>query len=203
MTTTKIFRKMSFALAAGAVLTFNACQKDDPQPEVPQEEFKSVVFNFIELEAHDDHFHQTKDTVQIVFGEDGNATKSHYDLHAGAVYRLKVVAYDFAGREMQQEFVEEADEHQMFITGGQEGVLDYAYEDDNVGVTGRLSTLKPSNGSMTLTAVLRHGLDKSKTTAADWKNPNHASFGGSADFTLKFPLHVVEGDDHAGHDHDH
>ncbi|WP_207425112.1 hypothetical protein [Pedobacter sp. SYSU D00535] len=193
----KMYRMAATTLAAALVLSFNACKKDDPEPEVPQEEFKSVVFNFIELEAHGDHYHETHDTVQVIFGQDGNATKSHYDLHADAVYRLKIVAYDFAGREMQDEFVEEADEHQLFITGAQEGVLDYVYEDANVGVTGRLSTLKPSNGSMTLTAVLRHGLDKSKTTAADWDDANHARFGGSADFTLKFPLHVVEGD----HDH--
>lgn len=199
MTITEIYRKMSLVLATGAVLTFSACSKDDPEPEVPQEEFKSVVFNFIELESHGDHFDQTTDTVKIIFGQDGNATKSHYDLHADAIYRLKVVAYDFAGREMQNEFVEEANEHQMFITGAQEGVLDYAYEDDKVGVTGRLSTLKPSNGSMTLTAVLRHGLDKSKTTAASWNDVNHARFGGSADFTLKFPLHVIEGEDHDDH----
>ncbi|WP_256011914.1 hypothetical protein [Desertivirga xinjiangensis] len=194
MTITKMYRIIATTLATGLILTFNACKKDDPEPEVAQEEFKSVVFNFIELEADDDHFHETTDTVKIVFGADGNATRSHYDLHADAVYRLKVVAYDFAGREMQDEFVEEADEHQMFITGAQEGVLDYTYEDDKVGVTGRLSTLKPSDGSMTLTAVLRHGLDKSKTTAADWDDANHVRFGGSADFTLKFPLHVVEGD---------
>ena len=196
---TKMYRLLSATLVAGVILTFNACKKDDPEPEVPQEEFKSVVFNFIELEAHGDHYHTTTDTVKIIFGADGNSTESHYDLHANATYRLKIVAYDFAGREMQNELIEEADEHQLFITGAQEGVLDYVYEDDKVGVTGRLSTLKPSNGSMTLTAVLRHGLDKSKTTANDWDNPNHASFGGSADFTLKFPLHVVEGDDHEGH----
>ncbi|WP_207534581.1 hypothetical protein [Desertivirga arenae] len=196
MTTTGIYKKAWLALAVGAILTFNACTKDDPEPELPQEEFKSVVFNFIELESHGDHYHQTTDTVQVVFGQDGNSIKSHYDLHAGAVYRLKVVAYDFAGREMQDEFVEEAAEHQMFITGAQEGVLDYKYEDDKVGVKGLLTTLKPSNGSMTLTAVLRHGLDKSKTSVDDWDDANHARFGGSADFTLKFPLHVIEGEDH-------
>lgn len=190
-------RLLPIALVAGVILTFNACKKDNPEPEVEQEEFKSVIFNFIELVDHGDHFDQTTDTTKIVFGADGNATKSHYDLHAGATYRLKVVAYDFAGREMQQEFIEEADEHQLFITGAQEGVLDYVYEDAKVGVTGRLSTLKPSNGSMTLTAVLRHGLDKSKTTTSDWDNANHAAFGGSADFTLKFPVHVIE----EGHDH--
>jgi hypothetical protein len=196
---TKINRLLSATMLAGLVCTFNACKKDSPAPEVSQEEFKSVVFNFIELEAHGDHFDSTTDTVKVLFGADGNATQGHYDLHSATSYRLKVVAYDFAGREMQQEFVEEADEHQMFITGAQEGVLDYVYEDDKVGVTGILSTLKPSNGSMTLTAVLRHGLDKSKTTANDWDNINHASFGGSADFTLKFPIHVIEGHD----DHDH
>ena len=194
-----MYRLLPTALLAGVILTFNACKKDDPKPEVSQEEFKSVVFNFIELEAHGDHYHTTTDTVKVIFGEDGNSSKSHYDLHANATYRLKIVAYDFAGREMQDEFVEEADEHQLFLTGAQDGVLSYKYEDDKVGVTGLLSTLQPSNGSMTLTAVLRHGLDKSKTTANDWNNPNHASFGGSADFTLKFPLHVVEGDDHEGH----
>lgn len=193
---TKNYRLLTTALVAAATLTFNACKKDNPEPEVPQEEFKSVIFNFIELEAHGDHYHETDDTVKVFFGSDGNSTGSHYDLHAETTYRLKVVAYDFAGREMQEEFVEEADEHQLFITGAQEGVLDYSYEDEKVGVTGLLTTLKPSEGSMTLTAVLRHGLDKSETTEADWDNLNHASFGGSADFTLKFPLHIIEGEDH-------
>lgn len=186
------------AILAVAVTFFASCRKDDPEPELPQEEFASVVFNFIELEAHGDHYHQTTDTVKVTFGPDGNSTGSHYHLHAGEVYRLKVVAFDFAGREMQHEFLEDADDHQLFITGAEAGVLKYTYEDDRVGVTGLMEVLKPSDGTMILTAVLRHGLDKSRTTAADWDNPSHATFGGTVDFTLKFPLHVVE-DDHDHH----
>ncbi len=198
MKTNHIKNQFLVAALTLAITFFTSCKKDQPEPEHPQEEFSSVVFNFIELHAHGDHYHETTDTVKVIFGEDGNATGSHYHLHAGEAYRLKIVAYDFAGREMQQEFVEDADDHQLFITGAQPGVLKYTYEDDRVGVTGLMEVLKPSDGTMVLTAVLRHGLDKSKTTAADWNNPAHASFGGTADFTLKFPLHVVE-DDHDGH----
>ncbi|MBE7178003.1 MAG: hypothetical protein INR69_16485 [Mucilaginibacter polytrichastri] len=199
---TRFYRNFKLIMLAALLLGLNACKKEQPEKELPQEEFKSVIFQFIELEAHGDHFHEHADTVKIEFGADGNATGSHYDLHAGTSYRLKVVAYDFVGREMQNEFVQDASAHQLFITGAQDGVLNYVYEDENVGVTGRLDVLKPSEGSMILNAVLRHGLDKTKATAADWNNPNHADFGGSADFSLRFPLHAIEGD-HDDHDHDH
>ncbi|WP_028298144.1 hypothetical protein [Olivibacter sitiensis] len=195
----KLRNYLVLGLFALGIVGFSACSKDDPEPENPEEEFAKVIFNFIELEDHGDHFDETTDTVIVEFGEDGNSTRGHYDLVEGHTYRLKVVAYDFAGREMQQEFVEDADDHQFFFTGAPDGVLDYVYEDDQVGVTGRFTVLEHAD-EFVMNAVLRHGLNKSRATAADWNNPDHASFGGSTDMDLRFPLHLVEGDDH---DHDH
>lgn len=194
----KLRNYLVLGLFAVGILSFSACSKNDPEPELPEEEIESVVFNFIELEAHGDHYDETDNIIRVVFDEDGlPPVGEHYDLEVGHKYRLKVVAYDFAGREIQQEFVNEADEHQFFFTGAPAGTLNYTYEDDNVGVTGIFEVLDHTEGSFTMNAVLRHGLDKSRATADDWNNTNHASFGGGVDISVRFPLHFVEDD----HDH--
>lgn len=195
----KLRNYLVLGLFAVGTLSFSACSKDDPEPENPEEEIGSVIFNFIEL---NDAGQQTTDTVQVVFDEQGNApVGAHYDMEVGHKYRLKVIAYDYAGREIQQEFVDEADEHQFFFLGAPEGTLAYTYEDDNVGVTGIFEVLAPSSSTFTFNAILRHGLDKSRTTVADWNNTNYAGFGGSTDMNLRFRLHLVEGDDHDHGDH--
>lgn len=187
-----------------AVLAFTSCSKDDPEPEIPQEDVKSAVLTFTEVEWHTDHADdiENPEVLEVEFDEQGLPPVGlHLHLDAGKTYRLTLTAYDFAGREMQQEFVNDADVHQVFILGAPEGVLDYTYGDPDgarVGVTGYLHVLAPSEGFV-FNYVLRHlnaGV-KAGITAADWNNPDYTRFGGENDLDLKVELHPVE----AGHDH--
>ena len=50
-------KKLAYLLVF--TLTLVSCQKDDPTPEVDQEEVggAELVFTEVEREAHDDHYH--------------------------------------------------------------------------------------------------------------------------------------------------
>lgn len=205
------FKTLSFALLSLGFIAFTAsCSKDDPIPEIPQEEIGTATLTFTEVEWHEDHAHDLEDpeVITVTFDDEGlPPVGAHLHLDAGKTYRLTVSATDFAGREgAEQEFLEESDIHQFFFLNAPEGVLDYQYGDaDNkqVGVTGYLHVLKPSD-SFVFNVVLRHlnqGV-KAGITADDWNNPQYTQFSGENDLDLKVEVHVVEGDhDHEGHDH--
>jgi len=208
-------KNYKFALLIGFIaLSFTACKKDDPIAEVPAEEVGTAELSFLEVEAelHDDHYHyhDIAGAVPLSFSFDQAGLPpvgTHAHLTAGKTYKVSLKSYDFAKREMQQEFVSKADIHQAFILGAPEGVLDYVYADRdtenkkvNVGVTGYLTVKKASSG-FTFRYVMRHlnpGV-KSSITAQHWNAADFATkFSGANDLDLKFELHpVAEG----GHDH--
>lgn len=200
------FKKLAFALLSlGFIACSISCSKDDPEPEVPQEEIGSAKLTFTEVEWHGDHADELEDPeiVEVEFDEEGlPPVGAHLHLDVGKTYRLTLSAKDFAGREgAEQEFLEESDIHQIFILGAPEGVLDYEYADpDNkrVGVTGYLHVLEAAD-SFVFNFILRHlnsGV-KANITADDWNNPDYTKFGGENDLDLKVEVHVVEDD----HDH--
>ncbi len=196
----------SIAILSVAFIALAAsCSKDDPTPEVPQEEVGKATLTFVEVDWHDGHADDIDDpeTFEVQFDEKGlPPVGTHLHLDEGKTYRLTLKTYDFAGRESQQEFVNDADIHQVFILGAPAGVLDYAYADPDgkrVGVTGYLHVLKASD-EFVFNFILRHlnkGV-KAGITAADWNNANYNRFGGVNDLDLKVPIHPVAGDDH-GH----
>ncbi|SEL07431.1 hypothetical protein [Parapedobacter koreensis] len=207
----KQFKNFSFALLSLGFLAFlSSCSKDDPDPEIPQEEIGGAKLTFTEVEWHGDHADdiENPEIVEVEFDEAGlPPVGAHLHLDVGKTYRLELKAYDFAGRESQQEFIEEAHIHQLFFLGAPEGVLDYQYADpDNVqvGVTGYLHVLKTSE-SFVFNVILRHLNEgvKSNITADDWNNPNYTQFGGENDLDLKVEVHVVEGDHDHEDEHDH
>lgn len=201
-------------LVAFVALTFHACKKD-PKPEIPEEEISKAELTFLEVEreAHGDHYHYNPITsaqpLTIVFDAQGlPPVGTHAHLTEGKTYKLTLKSYDFAGREMQQEFLEKHDIHQAFILGAPAGTLTYVYADRdadnkkvNVGVTGYLTVDEHTDKGFTFRYVLRHlnpGV-KASITAADWNNENFSSrFAGANDLDLKFELHPVEGGAH-GH----
>lgn len=201
-------------LSVGLLAFASSCSKDDPEPEVPQEEIGSATLTFTEVEWDHDHAHEVEDPeiVKVTFDEDGlPPVGTHLHLDAGKTYRLTLTATDFVGRDgAEQEFLEESDIHQIFFLGAPEGVLDYQYADpDNkrVGVTGYLHVLEATENAFVFNVILRHlnkGV-KASITDADWNNPNYAQFSGENDLDLKVEVHVVAGDhdhdDHDGHDH--
>lgn len=198
-------RTTLLSLLAIAVLLVASCSKD-PIPEVPQEEVASAKLIFTEVDWHGDHADAIDDpeVVEITFDAGGLPPAGlHVHLEEGKTYRLSLVAYDFANREIQQEFVNSADRHQAFILGVPAENIDYTYGDDQVGVTGYVHVLEHAENDFVFNYILRHlntGV-KAGITAADWNNPNYTQFGGSNDLDLKFELHLVEHDDHDHHDH--
>lgn len=209
-----ILRNYTLAiLVAFVALTFNACKKD-PKPEVPEEEIGKTELTFLEVtrEAHGDHYHYNAiadaKPLTITFDNKGlPPVGTHAHLIEGKTYKLSLKAYDFANREMQQEFVEKHDIHQVFILGAPVGILSYAYADRdkenkkvNVGVTGYLTVEEHTEKSFTFRYVLRHlnpGV-KTSVAAGNWNDENFATkFSGANDLDLKFELHPVEGEGHA------
>lgn len=205
-------RQYSLAILVALIaLSFNACKKD-PKPEVPEEEIGKAELTFLEVEreAHGDHFHYNAipdaKPVTISFDSKGLApVGTHAHLEKGKTYKLSLRSFDFANREMQQEFIEKQDIHQAFILGAPAGVLTYVYADRdkdnkkiNVGVTGYL-TVDAASAGFTFRYVLRHlnpGV-KAGITATDWNDANFAlKFSGANDLDLKFELHPVEADSH-------
>jgi len=208
-------RNYSLAILVAVIaLTFNACKKD-PAPELPEEEIGKAQLTFVEVEreVHGDHFHYNPivgaDSLTIAFDGSGlPPVGTHIHLHEGATYKLTLKAFDFAGREIQQEFLDKHDIHQVFILGSPDGILTYAYADRdkdnkkiNVGVKGYLTVDEHTDKGFTFRYVLRHlnpGV-KANITAENWNDASFASkFAGANDLDLKFDLHPVH-EDHDEH----
>lgn len=203
-----------FIIAISILFFAPSCSKDDPTPEVDQEEVGTATLTFTEVkrEAHDDHYHYndiTNPEIEEVRFEGEKMllpADVHLHLEVGKTYRLELKATDFAGRETQQTFLNRAETHQAFILGAEADILTYVYADRdadnnrvNVGVTGYLTVLKETN-VFTLRYVMRHlnpGV-KANITADDWNNANFTQFTGANDLDLKVVVHLV-GED--GHDH--
>jgi len=209
----KLHKYYLFILATVMAIAFNACKKD-PKPEIPGEEIGKAELTFLEVEreAHGDHYHYNiiEDAQPLTIAFDANGLPpvgTHAHLHEGATYKLTLKAYDFAGREMQQEFLDKPEIHQAFITGAPHGVLSYVYADRdrenqkiNVGITGYL-TVNAASAGFIFRYALRHlnpGV-KANITAENWNDQDFAvKFSGANDLDLKFELHPVAEDDH-GH----
>lgn len=208
-------KKISLAILAACVIFLApSCSKDDPTPEVDQEEVGTakLIFTEVEREEHGDHAHYHKienpEVATITFSgaELLPPVGEHLHLEVGKSYKLQLVATDFAGRETQQTFLDRADIHQAFILGAPANSLSYEYADEDaegnalqVGVTGYLTVNALAN-TFTLNYILRHlnaGV-KSRITSADWNNVNYNQFTGENDLDLKVSVHLV-----AEGDHDH
>lgn len=185
----------------------SSCSKNDPVPEIDQEEVGSakLVFTEVEREAHGDHYHYNTikdpkiESVTFTGSNMAPAVGAHLHLEVGKTYRLNLIATDFMGRETQETFVQRADVHQAFLLGAPEGALTYVYAERdenkkalNVGVTGYV-TVEKESGSFVFRYIMRHlntGV-KSRITAADWNNNNFSQFTGANDLDLKVELHLV------------
>ena len=208
----KMLKHFKFTLLVGFIaMSFTACKKDDPVAEIPAEEVGTAELSFVEVEAelHNDHhhYHDIPGAVPLTISFDQAGLPpvgTHAHLTAGKTYKVSMKAYDFAKREIQQEFVDKSDLHQAFLLGAPEGVMSYIYADRNakdemvnVGVTGYL-TVKKASAGFTFRYILRHlnpGV-KANITAEHWNAADFASkFSGANDLDLKFNLHpVAEGD---------
>lgn len=191
-------------------LTFTACEKDDPVPEVPLETYDGLTIRFTEVEMHGDHHHAVEDpaTTEVRFiyenGEvviDGN---EHIHLNAELTYLTEITIWD-DGEEINGEFQPEL--HQFFFTGAPDEVLDYSYIDKDkdgkgVGFKGYLTVLKKTDVGFDFKVALIHFSGAGVKPAINWNDPDYANKiagAGHHDFEGTFELHPVQSD----HDHDH
>ncbi|TJZ62839.1 hypothetical protein FAZ15_00575 [Sphingobacterium olei] len=197
-------------------LLFQACSKDDPTPEVDQEEVSGLTLTFTEVEgeAHDDHYDYSEITDPEVESISFSGTNllppegAHMHLEVGKSYRFNIKMLDFAGRETQQTFIDRDDIHFAFILGAPAESLHVQYADvktdgtkAKVGVQGYFTVLKASS-SFTANYIMRHlnpGVKTNIDTKTDWSNTDYKKFTGANDIDVKFELHFVEGHDHDNH----
>lgn len=197
-----------------SLFTFFSCKKDEPTPEVDQEEVGSaqITFTEVEAEAHGDHYHyaeiENPEVEKITFTGDPMLppTGEHLHLEVGKSYRFNVTIKDFAGRETQQSFVEKENNHFAFILGIPDASAYVTYSDKKsdgsnvqVGVQGYITILKETE-TFNTRYIMRHlnnNVKEKINTKTDWNNPNFTSFTGANDLDLNFQLHfTAEGHGH-------
>lgn len=222
-------------LASLIAFSFTSCSNDDDEPVIREGiEKAELIFTEItgdeSLEAHGDHFHGLGSAVEgdshiIAFNSDGIATSGgHLHLEPDGFYKIELKAWDYTGREVQQDFIRDkatADQYKAFIIGGsfilntetenESGAIFQPREEeyaDGTAVSGQFETtgilsyftLGDSNeGEFDVSFVLRK-LDpgvKEEITRLDWNAPDYTTrFSGSNVLKLDFEIHAEHGHDH-------
>ncbi len=192
----KHFNFFSLTLITILSLSFTACKKDDPVAEKNLEQIDGTVVNFIEGHFQGTEFHASGDTVKVTFEKDKTVSSpSHVHLHAGETYLMEIDFY-YKGVKINSDF--DAPSHQFFFVGAPDGVFNYTYADERVGLKGYLTVNQATESGFEWNLILRHGLNKNHAAAQAWNNPNYNQAGGSYDFNRTVEIHPVVGD---GQDH--
>lgn len=189
-----------------ALATLTSCSKNDPTPEIDQEELGSASLTFTPVSVTENNGTTTYTPKQNESAQEVKFSGTpllppvgaHLHLHVGETYKMELKSYDFAGRESQQTFVQRADTHQAFLLDAPINSMKFVYRDNQVGVTAYITILEETS-SLNLRYIMRHlnpGV-KDRITAADWNNSNFTQFTGANDLDLKFEAHFTE--EH--HDH--
>lgn len=226
---------VAFALVGLTVFSLSSCNKDDDTDPVKEGiERSELILTEVSGEAvypHGDHFHGLAagvegESVTIKFDENGNATSGgHLHLEADAVYKIELKAWDYNGKEVQNDFVASkavADNYKAFLVGGsfilnpdtddESGAIfqprDLKYGDDadvkgQFETTGILSYFTIGHDNEGATKEVKYVLRKlnaglkATVTRTDWNKDNYATlFAGENVLELKFEIHAEHGHDH-------
>lgn len=227
--------KSRLAMLAGlSVILFSvtSCSKDDDnvpiEEGIQRSELTLTEVGGESVEGHGDHFHGLDNGVEgqsmtIKFDENGVATSGgHLHLEADAVYKIALKAWDYTGKEVQNDFIANksaADHYKAFLVGGN-FTLNTATDDesgsifqpreskyaDGTDVSGALETtgilsyfkVGHSNEGPTkeVTYVIRKldAGEKEKITRSDWQT--ETKFAGENVLELRFEIHAEEGHQH-------
>lgn len=226
-------RKITLLAMLLFVATFTACKKDNDEPVREGIQRAELIFTESAGYSHGDHFHDlaelTGATQTVVkFDENGTATSGgHLHLTPDAIYKIELKAWDYAGKEVQNDFITDkatADNYKAFIVGGnfvlnptttdESGAIfqprEIAYGDGTtvsgtggIATTGILSyfTVGHTNeGEKEISFILRkvNAGVKATITRNDWNRNDYATaFGGQDVLKLNFEVHAEE----EGHEH--
>jgi len=229
---TKQFKSIAIALIGATILFVSSCKKDDNNKEVKEgiqrSEITLTEMSGAAIEAHGDHFHGLTDLtagtpVVIRFDENGKATANgHLHLEADAVYKMELKAWDYTGKEVQNQFIENkatADQFKAFLVGGnlilnkdsqtESGAIFQPRETsyaDGTAVNGQYETTGvltyitighdnegPTKKLSYVMRKLEQGV-KAKITRSDWNHADYKTkFAGQDILELKFEIHVEDG----------
>lgn len=232
---TKQIKSIAIASVALVVLFVSSCKKDKEinviKEGIERSEITLTEVTGKAIEAHGDHFHGLTDLtlgtpVVIKFDENGKATANgHLHLEADAVYKMELKAWDYTGKEVQNQFIEnkvKADQYKAFLVGGklilnkdsqnESGAIFQPRETtyaDGTAVTGQYETTgilsyftvghDNEGPTKALTYVMRK-LEKdvkAKITRSDWNHSDYATkFSGKDVLNLKFEIHIEAGHGH-------
>jgi len=214
------------------VSVLTACKKDNE--ELIQEGIERAELTFTEVDghAHGDHFHDLADKtgvtpIVVKFNNKGAATSGgHMHIEADAIYKIQLKAWDYTGKEVQNDFIANktaADNYKAFFVGGnfilnakttdESGAIfqprETTYGDGTavsgtggIGTTGVLSyfTVGHSNEGATkeVSFILRkvNAGVKANITRNDWNRNDYATAFGGQD-VLKLNLEIHAEEGHA------
>ena len=223
-------------LVAFVVVGFSSCSDDKDEPIPVREGIERSTLTLTEISgeavhAHGDHFHGLDagtegESIVIEFDDQGVATKNgHLHLEADAVYKIEWKAWNYEGKEVQNNYIADkatADSYKAFLIGGdfklnpdsesEEGAIfqprDQKYADGSAvdgkyETTGVLSYFvighENEGPTRAVTYVLRklnEGV-KAKVERTDWNRKDYKdAFAGEDVLALKFEIHAEHGHDH-------
>lgn len=172
------------------IISFTSCSKNDPVPELDQEEYNSVQLIFEHGTYANNVFTPSDIETIVTFTKNGTPTPENISLTEGESYRMRINIL-LNGESINEEIIDETDEHQFFFLGSPEGVFDYKYEDDQLGLTGILSALKKTSEPFDFQILLRHALNKDHAAAQIWNNSQYVEAGGADDLNIKLKIQVI------------
>lgn len=177
--------RIIFALIISIVVAFTSCKKDNPILEDDQEEFENVQFSFTNLA-------DPSDISTISFDKEGNPDKSHFHLLKNEKYKMEISLFH-NGENINHEFIDEIDEHKFFFLAPSDAVIDYIYQDNDLGLKGEI-TFGNYDTAFDLTILMRHGLNKNDPSAKAWNSSDYQKAGGVDDLKIALPIHLVSKD---------
>src|SRR5690606_15342255 len=126
-----------------------------PVIEIDQEEYNAAQIIFIPGQLENGIFVESEDEIVIDFNKEGAPSSDHTHLHEGQSYRMKINLFN-NGENINQEIIDDGDEHQFFFLGAPDGVFDYSYEDDQLGLSGILTVNASTQSAFEFNIILRH-----------------------------------------------
>ncbi|MHA7131887.1 hypothetical protein [Algoriphagus namhaensis] len=192
----KNMKKAWVYVMAVAAVGFTACESDDPVVENDEEVITDVVLKFTEL---DNAGNPTSTMLEFTASdpqglENGSGpTIETITLDQNKSYRLQIeVLNSIENEDITEEIEEEDDEHQFFFLGsafvGSAAPMTYVYNDDQLGLDGRLTVSTSSFNTANMRVILRHDLDKSFPGTDNPSFENFAAAGGSSDLDITFQV---------------
>jgi hypothetical protein len=199
MKTESLFSR--FFLLALLVVTFSACQSDDPEEENEEELITDVTLRFTEVNTAGAPIGTpfnvvASDPAGLELGN--NPTIGTINLTAGNRYLLEIELFNkIENEDITKEVREEGYKHQFFFLGSAfvgTPVLTFTYADEDkdgrpVGLRGFVQVAAtPAVNNALFRLVLRHDLNKAFAGANNPSFENFVQAGGSTDLDIVFPV---------------